>query len=410
MGVFDRLRQAIGLQTKADLVRPLSLTNDGSYLPVPDAGEMVTATSSMALSSVWACANLVSGTISSLPFQVYRARPDGFTEPFTTHPLYSILYESPNYDQTSLDFWDYMSMSIELWGNAYADIRRGTNGDVIALRPIRPDLISVRRLTSGPLEYSWAQDGTNYVRRDRDVLHVRGPGGDPLGGMSVLTFGRQSFSSALAAERAAAGMFRNGMRPSAVVSIDQWLTPDARKDAQETLEKRYLGAINAGKPFLAEGGMKYQQISITPEDAQMLETRGFSVEEICRFFGVPPVMIGHAGASTAWPSSVEQQVLMFQKFTLRRRIKRIEQAVAMQVLTVEDRARGVSVGFNLEGLLRADSAARASFYQTMTQIGGMTINEVRKLENLPPVTGGDEVRMQMQNVPISETTDANQAG
>lgn len=410
MGVFDRLKRAVGLQTKADLVRPLSLTNDGGYLPVPDAGEMVTATSSMALSSVWACANLVSGSISSLPFQVYRSRADGFTEPFPAHPLYSILYESPNYDQTALDFWDYMSMSIELWGNAYADIRRGTNGDVIALRPIRPDLISVRRLTSGPLEYSWAQDGINYVRRDRDVLHVRGPGGDPLGGMSVLTFGRQSFSSAIAAEKAAAGMFRNGMRPSAVVSIDQWLSPDARKDAQDTLEKRYLGAINAGKPFLAEGGMKYQQISITPEDAQMLETRGFSVEEICRFFGVPPVMIGHAGASTAWPSSVEQQVLMFQKFTLRRRIKRIEQAVAMQVLTVEDRARGVSVGFNLEGLLRADSAARAAFYQTMTQIGGMTINEVRRLENLPPVTGGDEVRMQMQNVPISETTDANQAG
>ena len=155
--------------------------------------------------------------------------------------------------------------------------------------------------------------------------------------------------------------------------------------------------------------MTYQHLSITPEDAQMLETRAFSVEEICRFFGVPPVMIGHTSKTTSWPTGVEQQVLMFQKFTLRRRIKRIEQAVMMQLLSAEDRARGVSVQFNLEGLLRGDSAARASFYQTMTQIGGMTINEVRRLENLPPVAGGDEVRMQMQNVPIAEARNADQA-
>ena len=411
MGMLDRIKQAVGLRTKADIVRPLSLTNEANWgVPIPDAGEVVTATSSMALSSVWACANLVSGTISSLPFQVFQTRADGFKEPLRSHPLHKVIYESPNYDQTALDFWDYMSLSVELWGNAYADVRRRTDGQIIALRPISPALISIRRVNSGALEYSWAQDGQKFQRRDRDVLHVRGPGGDPLGGMSVLTFGRQSFSSALAAERAAAGMFRNGMRPSAVVSIDQWLSPEARKDAQATLESRYLGAINAGKPFLAEGGMKYQQISITPEDAQMLETRSFSVEEICRFFGVPPVMIGHSGGSTAWPTSVEAQVLMFQKFTLRRRIKRIEQAVAMQLLSAEDRANGVSVEFNLEGLLRGDSAARATFYQTMTQIGGMTINEVRRLENLPPVEGGDEVRMQMQNVPISETGNADQAG
>lgn len=411
MRMLDRIKQAVGLRAKADIVRPLSLTNEANWgVQVPDAGEVVTATSSMALSSVWACANLVSGTISSLPFQVFRSRPDGFQEPYRTHPLFRVLYESPNYDQTALDFWDYMSLSVELWGNAYADVRRRADGQIIALRPIRPDLVSVKRVNSGALEYSWSQEGQSFQRRDRDVLHVRGPGGDPLGGMSVLTFGRQSFSSAIAAERAAASTFRNGMRSSAVVSIEQWLSPEARAQAHKVLEERYLGAINAGRPFLAEGGMKFQPISITPEDAQMLETRGFSVEEVCRFFGVPPVMIGHSGGSTAWPTSVEAQVLMFQKFTLRRRIKRIEQAVAMQLLSAEDRAAGVSVGFNLEGLLRGDSAARATFYQTMTQIGGMTINEVRRLENLPPVAGGDEIRMQMQNVPISETGNADQAG
>ena len=141
---------------------------------------------------------------------------------------------------------------------------------------------------------------------------------------------------------------------------------------------------------------------IAPEDAQMLESRGFSVEEICRFFGVPPFMIGHTEKSTSWGTGLEQQTLGFQKFTLRRRLKRIEQALEKQLLRAEDRAAGLTIEFNLEGLLRGDSAGRAAFYQTMTQIGAMTINEVRALENLEKVEGGDVPRMQIQNVPITE--------
>lgn len=403
MGVLEWL----GLQRKADVIKPLSLVNaDGWYEPLPDAGEIVTETSALSVSAVWACANLISGTISSLPFQVFKARPDGFKVTDTGHPLYRVLHDSPNYDQTALDFWDFVNLSIELRGNAYADIKRGRDGQVIALRPVRPDLVSVRRTNEGPLRYTWTEDGRRYDRDERDVLHIRGPGGDPMTGMSTLSFGRQAFSSAMAAERAAAGMFRNGMRPSGVVKFKEWLSPERRQIARETFASHYMGAINAGRPVILEGETDFQALSISPEDAQMLETRAFSVEEVCRFFGVPPVMIGHTSKTTSWPTGVEQQVLMFQKFTLRRRLKRIEQAVSMQLLSAEDRARGVSVEFNLEGLLRGDSAARASFYQTMTQIGGMTINEVRRLENLPPVAGGDEVRMQMQNVPISEASNA----
>lgn len=403
MGVLNWL----GLQRKADAINPLSLINDdGWYGPMPDAGEIVTETSALAVSAVWACANLIAGTISSLPFVVYRKRADGFNEAFTDHPLYRIIHDTPNYDQTALDFWDYANLSLELWGNAYADIKRNSDKRVIALRPVRPDQMSVRRKESGALAYSWTDNGRHFERDEKDVLHIRGPGGDPLTGMSTLTVGRQVFSSAMAAERAAAGMFRNGMRPSGVVKFKDWLSPENRQATRETFASHYMGAINAGKPVILEGDTDFQALSISPEDAQMLETRAFSVEEICRFFGVPPVMIGHTSKTTSWPTGVEQQVLMFQKFTLRRRLKRIEQAVAMQLLSPEDRAAGVSVEFNLEGLLRGDSAARATFYRTMTQIGGMTINEVRRLENLPPVAGGDTPRLQMQNVPITEASNA----
>lgn len=398
MGILAKALSMVGLQRKSTPVFwPAGYEPGGAGY----AGEIVTASSTMALSAVWACANLLSGTISSLPFEVMRRNGD-LAEVATDHPLHRVIYASPNYEQTALDFWDYLCLSLELWGNAYARVER--SGDrIVALFPIAPDAMTVVRRTDGALEYRWTQDGKHFVRADRDVLHIRGPGGDPLGGMSTLKFGRETFSTALAADRAAASTFKNGMRPSAAVAFKEFLTPEQRQVAETRLAEKFAGAINAGRPFMLEGGAEYRQLSISPEDAQMLETRQFSVEEICRFFAVPPVMIGHAGANTAWPTSVEQQMILFQTYSLRRRIKRIEAAVEKQLMTAEDRASGYSARFNLEALLRGDSASRAAFYQTMSQIGGMTINEIRRRENLPPVDGGDVIRLQMQNVPIDQT-------
>ena len=397
MGLMDKALALVGLQRKGVGFWANGVEVGGAGY----AGEIVSGSSAFALSAVWGCANLISGTISSLPFEVHRRAGNGMTGVDAAHPLHSVIYDSPNYDQTALDFWDYICLSLEMWGNAYARVER-SGGRVVALYPVQPEAMAVSRSVSGVLTYRWSQDGRTYERTDRDVLHIRGPGGDPLGGMSTLKFGREAFSTALAADRAAGGVFKNGLRPSGVISIKEWLTPEQRALTDQRLAEKYAGAINSGRPFIAEGGMEYQHISINPDDAQMLESRQFGIEEICRFFGVPPVMIGHSGASTAWPTSVEQQMISFQVYTLRRRVKRIEQAVAKQLLSPEDRAAGVSARFNLDALLRGDSASRAAFYVAMSGIGGMTINEIRGRENLPPVSGGDIPRMQMQNVPITQ--------
>ena len=152
--------------------------------------------------------------------------------------------------------------------------------------------------------------------------------------------------------------------------------------------------MNAGQPFLAHGGMKVKPLSISPEDAQMLQSRAFGVEEICRFFGVPPFMVGHTEKSTSWGTGLEQQTLGFQKFTLRRRLKRIEQALEKQLLTARDRTQGITIEFNIEGLLRGDSKARAEFYRAALgdtqKPGWMVRNEIRKLENLEPIDGWDD--------------------
>ncbi|AZO04576.1 phage portal protein [Mesorhizobium sp. M2A.F.Ca.ET.043.02.1.1] len=384
------------------VVRALSVRQPDGWYPagqIGDAGEPVTGSNALALSAVWGCVNLLAGTISSLPLMVYRTLADGTREVAKDHPLYRLLHDSPNFDQTAVDFWDFMASSIELWGNAYARQLRGSTA-LAALVPVRPDLVSVRRLTNGTLEYRWSYEGRAYVETDQTMLHIRGPGGDPLGGMSTLHFGRHAFSLARATDKAAGKTFANGLRPSGGLKFANWLNKDQRDIARSEIADK-IGADNAGKPIILEGGTEWVQFQLKPEDAQMLESRAFSVEEICRFFGVPPVMIGHTSKTTSWPTGVEQQGLILQKFTLRRRLKRIEQALEKQLLTPKDRADGISIEFNLEGLLRADSAGRSAFYKDMTSIGAMTINEVRMRENMPKVEGGDVPRMQMQNIPIT---------
>ncbi|MDX0262902.1 phage portal protein [Sinorhizobium meliloti] len=392
------------LRKMAQAVRRLILRDAEGWYPDgnrSDAGEVVTEPGVLAISSVWACVNLLAGTIASLPLMVYRTNGRGERTLARNHPLYRILHDAPNYDQTAVDFWEFVSASIELWGNAYARITR-QGGEITGLSPIRPDIVSVRRLENGTLEYRWSKDGKQYVETDRTMLHIRGFGGDPLGGMSTLHFGRHAFGLARAIDKAAAGTFSNGMLSQVALTFERWLSPEQRATAETKLAEKFVGARNAGRPIILEGGTKVEALSINPEDAQMLESRGFSVEEICRFFGVPPFMVGHTQKVTSFGSGLEQQVLGFQKFTLRRRLKRIEQALEKQLLTPEERSAGLTIEFNLEGLLRGDSAARATFYQSALTNGWMTINEVRALENMPGVEGGDVPRMQMQNVPITE--------
>ena len=388
----------------ADLVRVLSIRDPQHWRNTDAAapsGEMVTANGVLGLTTVWACINLLAGTSAALPLMVYRTDAAGARTLAKDHDLYRLLHDSPNSLQTALDFWEYQVAALELWGNAYA--RKIMMGDrVVSLAPIPPDQVVVRRLGNGLLEYRWSEDGRSYVETSETVLHIRGFGGNPLGGMSTLSFGARAFGLALAIDNSAGSIFRNGVRPSGVLMMDGYAkSPEQRAELEALLVQKFTGAMAAGRPMVLEGGMKWEALTINPEDAQMLQSRAFSVEEICRLFGVPPFMIGHTEKSTSWGTGLEQQTLAFVKFSLARRLERIEQALSKQLLTARDRAEGIVIEFSLEGLLRGDSAGRASFYQSALTNGWMTINEVRALENMPPVPGGDVPRMQSQNVPIT---------
>ena len=354
----------------------------------------------LSLSAVWACVNLLSGTIASLPLMVYRDK-GAKRVVADDHPLFYMLHDSPNADQTAVDFWDFVAATIELRGNGYAEIKRNGGGRPFALGvPFPPELVEVKRLESGRLEYRANDNGEVRVFPQERMLHIRGFGGNPLGGLSTLTFARRTMASALVTEAAARSTFGNGIRTNGAFVSEHPLTKEQMAEVDETLTEKYAGAMNAGRPLILNHGMKYEAISMNPEDAQMLESRSFSVEDICRFFGVPPFMVGHTQKTTSWGTGLEQQTLGFQKFTLRRRLKRIEMALEKQLLTPADRSAGVTIEFNIDGLLRGDSASRAASYKTGIQNGYYTINEVRAWENLPPVEGGDEARVQVQNQPV----------
>lgn len=392
MSWFDRFRRKAGPLSIRD---PLHWRNREGLV----SGEAVTADGVMALSAAWACVNLLAGTIASLPLMVYSTR-NGVREIAKDHPLYRVLHDTPNRLQTALDFWEFTCASIELRGNSYARVLR--NGDrVVSLVPVSPELPVITPLPNGELEYVWSEGESHFRETSATMLHIRGFGGGPVAGLSTLAFGRRVFGLATAINTAASGTFANGLRPSGTLSFKDFLTKDQREIVETRLVDKFAGAMNAGRPMVLEGGTAWQQLTINPEDAQMLESRAFSVEEICRFFGVPPHMVGHTQTSTSWGTGLEQQTLGFQKFALRRRLKRIEQALEKQLLTPEDRSRGVVIEFALEGLLRGDSGARSGFYASALSNGWMTINEVRELENLSPVDGGDVPRMQSQNVPIT---------
>jgi HK97 family phage portal protein len=398
-------RRSLATKLKSIVLRSFGLTDSAalrqSFASVSNAANKnVTVNSAMQLATVWACVRLLSETVGTLPFMLYQTDANGGRTLATADPLYRIIHDSPNADYTAVEFWEGVVLCLALWGNAYAR-KEFIGRRLVALTPLRCDLMDVRRNSAGQRVYRYSDPRGATEYSEDEIFHVRGFGGAGDMGLSPVSFARQSLGTAMAADEFAGTMFANGMRPNAILTVDQVLKDPQRKQVQENIVKPYLGSENAGGVMVLEAGMKFQAVTMTPEDSQFLETRAFHVEEICRWFRVPPFMVGHTEKTTSWGTGLEQQLIGFLTFSLRPYLSRIEQAVSRALIPPAQRSN-LKPEFKVEGLLRTDSAARASFYSVMVTNGIMTRNEVRRLENLPPLDGGDELTVQSQNVPLSE--------
>lgn len=390
---------------KQVLARSLGLTDSSAWSLVGHgptaAGKVVTPKAALSISAVWACVRLLSETVGSLPFALYRTLPSGDRADATDDPLYTLIHDAPSADFTAAEFWEGVVLMLCLWGNAYA-LKETIGGRLVALTPLRSDLMRVARNRQGAREYHYSRpDGRHEVWTEDRIFHVRGFGGGDIG-LSPISYARQSLGTAMAADEFAGTMFANGARPTGILTTDRVLTAAQRRQVEDNLVAPFVGSENAGGVMVLEADFKFHPVTMTPEDAQFLETRAFHVEEICRWYRVPPFMVGHTEKTTSWGSGLEQQLIGFLTFSLRPYLTRIEQAVRRSLIRPEHRAQ-LKPEFKVEGLLRTDSAARSAFYAVMVTNGIMTRNEVRRLENLPPLPGGDELTVQSQNVPLDQS-------
>lgn len=367
------------------------------------SGKATTPDAVLQLATAWACVRLNARTKASLPLKIHR-HADGSVD--SGHPLYDLLHGSPNADQTAMEFWEGQFTALDLRGNAYAE--KVYNGEtLVALLPMNPDYVTVYRDSrTGERRYRYADPATN-VRSpeggwgEDKVFHLRSFGAGGLVGLSPIQYGRQTLSTALAADETAGRTFANGLQLSGF-ALDK---PEAKTTAEQRVElvamfERFAGSSRAGKVMPLPPGFDFKALNMSPEDAQLLETRGFHVEEICRWFGVFPILIGHAAAGqTMWGSGVEQINLAWLTLYLGPELQRIEQAIEKQLLTPAQRTE-VYVEYTVDALLRADSAGRAALYSAQAQNGLKTRNEMRKKENDPPLPGGDVLTVQSNLVPL----------
>jgi len=382
--------------------QPVQLTNHAfwaEYNQSTATGERVNVSTALRISTVWACVRLISETVSTLPFMLYKRDPERAIA--YKHPLYFLLHDSPNADMTAVSFWEVIVAAMLLWGNAYAAILRA-GGNIVALEFIMPERMQAIRLPDGSIEYQWVDTlGVKQVSRDADILHIPAFSIDGIIGLSPIGYASSILGSALAADRAAGTFFRNALMSSGVFTTDALVKEGQRETFKQRLQE-YQGAMNAGKAPLLEAGVKFNALGINPNDAQLLETRAFSIEEICRWYRVPPYMVGHSEKSTSWGTGLEQQNLGFLQYTLRPWLKRIEQAVNKKLLGPTERREYYSE-FNFEALLRADSAGRATFFSTMVNNGIYTRDEVRAKENLTPMGGNADALTVQVNMTTLDT-------
>lgn len=342
-------------------------------------GKRVTDTSAMTVTTVWACVRLLAETMGAMPSGIFRKEKSGNAIKDDEHPLAEILIEQPNSDMNGLEFREARTANLALRGNQYALIERRGSGDVSSLYPVPAGAMQRKRDASTNYEmmYGFADRGQMQWYPAEKIWHTKGFSFNGLEGLSPIAYAREAMALALAGEEFNARLFGQGLMPSARVSIPQWLTDEQRKIANAKLLEMHAGLVNLNKPMLLEGGMKVESGLITPDDAQFLQLRQFTVVELCRLFGVKPHMI--AALERATDNNIEKLSLEFVMYTMLHYMRRDELG-ARKLFKPADRSK-FFYRYNAEGLLRADSTARAQLYSILLQNGVYTRNEVRALEN-----------------------------
>lgn len=368
-----------------------------------EAGIWVSETTALNTLMVVSCVRILAETLASLPLHVYeRLEPRG-RQRAPYHALYPILHTEPNPRMTAYTWLERMMAHLALWGNHYSLIER-QRGDVVALWPVHPRYVEPYETEDGQVRYR-IQLAAGRVRDlpARDVLHVPGLAMDGLVGLSPLSMMRQAIGIAVAAESYGARFFANDARPHVLLRHPGQLSDVARENLRMSWQQ--LHGRGRGGVGILEEGMELITVSMPPEDAQFLETRRFQVQELARFFRIPPHLLADVERSTSWGTGIEQQNIGFVVYTMRPWIVRIEQELTRKLLPPEER-QTYYVEFAIDGLLRGDIQSRTQAYATARQWGWMSANDIRELENMNPIEGGDVYLQPLNMIPAGQPPEA----
>ena len=352
------------------------------------SGVLVTPETAIAVAAVRACVTLLAESVAQLPCELYRRDGDK-RERATDHPLYDLIHNQPNQKDSAFEFNEQRMGHLGLRGNSYSLIDRDGAGYITELIPVNPDKVAVLKGPDGLPYYQLLGEG-NKILSMRQVHHVKAFSLDGFVGLSPIQTNADTIGLTMAVDEHASRVFANGTTLSGVIESP---TGGAKFESQAKLDaflnkfvERHSGLRNAFSVALLQEGMQYKQLAMNNEQAQLLESRKFGISEICRLYKVPPHMIGDLERSTN--NNIEHQGLQFVIYTLLAWLKRIEGAMMRDLLLPSER-RDLYIEFNVSGMLRGDQKSRYESYALGRQWGWLSVNDIRRLENLSPVAGGD---------------------
>jgi len=349
-----------------------------------DSGVPVTPDTALTYSAVYAAVRCIAESVSSLPLNYYERLPTGGKAPAKANPLHTLLHDEPNPEMTSYQWREASMAHLLLWGNAYSEIVRDLEGNVVELWPIDPTIVTPRRTESGDLYYDLNR-GKTFITAN-NMLHIPGLSFDGISGMSPISLARQSIGLSMAIEQFGAGYFGRGARPGGVLTFPGQLSPEARQNLRRSFEELHAGGANSHRVALLEAGLKWEAIGVPPDDSQFLQSREFQIIEIARWFNLPPNKLKDLSKTSY--NSLEQMEISFVVDTLRPWLVRWEQQLNRKVVRPRDKG-SYFFEFNVDGMLRGDLASRYQSYSVARNWGWLSVNEIREKENMNPIEGGD---------------------
>jgi len=379
--MLAELRRWLGLERRSvDYADPALAYLTGGSRTI--SGEPVSIERASGLTAVWASVTLIAGSIASMPLILYRRTDDG-RDRYVEHPLFDVLHARPNPVQSVVAFWEAMVTALLLQGNAFAMTTRDDDGRVRALWYVSPDRVSVDVTRTGRLRYKVTTGGQSQIVADMAMLHITGPmSDDGYLGRSVITTFRETLGLSLALERYGQEFFSNAATPRGVLATKGRLSDAGRDRLASSLGENHGSRGRRHRTLVLEEGLEWTPIGISHDDSQFIEARRFGTEEVARIFGVPPHMIGGDVKGSLTYSNAEMESLRLLKHTLGPWLARIASAVNHALLSPQERRQAYAEHLP-DALLATDTAGRYSAYKTGLEAGFLTIDEVRRKENLP---------------------------